>query len=181
MLPHSFVWGHLLQLRSLQSRLPSDGHVTNVLSQLAEKFSDSDSMYYIDTWPFSPPIMVLSSPNTAFQAVQQQSLRKPPFLTQIFYPVTGGPDLIFMNGEQWKTSRSLFNPGFNPAYLVSQVPAIVEEVVTFTKILRDHYGQGQMFQLDPVTLNMTLDVISRLTLHVYQKKKTAMTHLLMHL
>lgn len=86
-----------------------------------------------------------------------------------------------MNGEQWKTSRSIFNPGFNPAYLVSQVPAIVEEVVTFTKILRDHYGQGQMFQLDPVTLNMTLDVISRLTLHVYQKKKTAMTHLLMHL
>lgn len=56
MLPHSFVWGHLLQLRPLQSRLPSDGQVTNVLSQLAEKFSDSDSVYYIDTWPFSPPI-----------------------------------------------------------------------------------------------------------------------------
>lgn len=50
------------------------------------------------------------------------------------------------------------NPGFNPAYLVSQVPAIVEEIVTFTKVLRDHYGQGQVFQLDTVTLNMTLDV-----------------------
>lgn len=171
MLPHSFVWGHLLQPRSLQSRLPSDGHVTNVLSQLAEKFSDSDSdsVYYIDTWPFSPPTMVLSSPNTAFRAVQQHSLRKPPFPTQIFYPVTGGPDLIFMNGEEWKKSRSILNPGFNPAYLVSQIPAIVEEIVTFTKILRDHYGQGQVYQLDPVTLNMTLDVISRLTLHVYQK------------
>ena len=76
---------------------------------------------------------------------------------------------------------SIFDPGFNPAYLVSQVPAIVEEVFTFTKILRDRYGQGQVFRLDPVTLNMTLDVISRLTLHVCLEKNTAMTHLLMRL
>ena len=168
MLPHHFLWGHLLQLRSLKSQLPSDGHVTNILSQIAEQFSESDSVYYIDTWPFSPPLMVLSSPSTASQAVQQYPLRKPPYLTQIFYPITGGPDLIFMNGEQWKKSRSIFNPGFNPGYLVSQVPAIIEEVVTFTCILRDRCKRGEMFQMDPVTLNMTLDVISRLTLHVFQ-------------
>ena len=166
MLPHSFIWGHLLQAQSVMSQLPADAHITNLLSTVSEQFPDSDSVYYIDMWPFSPPLMVLSSPSTASQAVQQHSLRKPPQLTELFYPITGGPDLIFMNGEQWKKSRSVFNPGFNPRYLVSQVPAIVEEVVTFQEILREASQSGKIFQLDPVTLNLTLDVIARITLYV---------------
>ena len=148
------------------SELPADAHIVNVLSKASEQFADSDSVYYMDMWPFSPPLMVLSSPDTALQAIQQHALRKPPSLTELFRPVTGGADLIFMNGEQWKKGRSVFNPGFNPKYLISQVPAIVEEVVTFQSILRNACQEAQVFQLDPVTLNLTLDVIARITLYV---------------
>ena len=166
MLPHSFLWGHLNQVQSVQSQLPPDAHITNLLSKISEGFSKSDSVYYMDMWPFSPPLIVLSSPSTASQAVQEHTLRKPPTLTDLFYPVTGGPDLILMNGETWKKGRSVFNPGFNPSYLVSQVPAIVEEIVTFQHILRAASHHGHTFQLDPVTLNLTLDVIARITLSV---------------
>ena len=168
MLPHSFLWGHLVQAYSIKDHLPNDAHIINTLSEISEQFPQSDSIYYMDLWPLGPPLMVLSSPSTAAQAVQQYSLRKPPSLARIFYPITGGQDLIFMNGEQWKKSRSVFNPGFNPRYLVSQVPAIVEEVVTFKAILRNAAQQGVVFQLDPVTLNLTLDVIARITLCVTQ-------------
>jgi cytochrome P450 len=112
MLPHSFLWGHLNQSQHSMSQLPSDAHITNLLSKISEQFSKSDSVYYMDMWPFSPPLMVLSSPSTASQAVQQHTLRKPPALTDLFYPITGGPDLIFINGELWKKSRSVFNPSF---------------------------------------------------------------------
>ena len=168
MLPHSRLWGHLAQASLIKSQLPSDAHITNLLSTITERldnqFPNSDSVNYMDMWPFSPPLMVVSSPNTAFQVVQQHSLRKPSTLMDLFYPITGGPDLIFTNGEQWKKSRGVFNPGFNPSYLVSQLPAIVEEVAIFKTILQDASQQEKAFQLDPVTLNLTLDVIARITL-----------------
>ncbi|KAL8732667.1 MAG: hypothetical protein Q9166_002643 [cf. Caloplaca sp. 2 TL-2023] len=146
------------------AQLPFDAHIINLLSTISERFKKSDSVYYMDMWPFSPPLMVLSSPGTASQAIQQHTLRKPPALTELFRPITGGQDLIFMNGETWKKGRSVFNPGFNPSHLISQVPAIVEEVITFKDILQTFYQKGRAFQLDPVTLNLTLDVIARITL-----------------
>ena len=172
MLPHSYLWGHLVQANLIKSQLPTDAHITNLLSTITERlanhFPNSDSVCYMDMWPFSPPLMVVSSPDTASQAVQQQSLRKPSTLMDLFYPITGGPDLIFMNGEQWKKSRGVFNPGFNPSYLVSQVPAIVEEVVISKDILQAAGQQAKVFQLDPVTLNLTLDVIARITFDMSQ-------------
>lgn len=176
MLPHSFIWGHLLQAQSVMSQLPKDAHITNVLSKISEQFPSSDSVHYMDMWPFSPPLMVVSSPSFAHQAIQQHTLRKPPTLTELFYPITGGPDLIFMNGEQWKRSRNIFNPGFNPSYLVSQVPAIVEEMITFKETLRNACQKGEVFQLDRVTLNLTLDVIARITLYVPWRSKIQVAH-----
>ena len=164
MLPHSFLFGHLLQAQSLGSRLPPDGHITNLLSDIAEKYSDTDGIYYMDTWPFSSPLMVVSSPSAAAQVIQQLPLLKPAELTKIFYPITGGPDIIFMNGEQWRKSRQVFNPGFAPGYLLRQVPAIVEEVVIFQNALREHSKSCRIVQLDPITLDLTLDVIVRITL-----------------
>ena len=164
MLPHSFLWGHLAQIQSIRSQLPSDAHITNLMSKISEQFPDSDSIYYMDLWPFIPPLLILSSPNTAAQAIKQHSLRKPPVLAEIFRPITGGNTLVFMNDEEWKKSRSIFNPGFSPNYLATQIPAIVEEVISFKETLREACQQGKIFQLDPVTLNLTLDVIVRTTL-----------------
>lgn len=166
MLPHSFLWGHLIQVQSVLSQLPNDAHITHALSQISDHFPKSDSLYYLDMWPFSRPLIVLSSPASAHQAIQQFTLHKPAYLMDVFHPITGGPDLIFMNGEQWKRSRSIFNPAFNPSYLVGRVPAIVEEVVTFKEKLRNFCQTGEMIQLDPVTLDLTLDVIVRITLYV---------------
>ena len=164
MLPHSFLWGHLAQVQSIRAQLPSNAHITNLLSKISEQFPNSDSVYYMDMWPFVPPLMILSSPSTASQAIKQHSLRKPPVLAEIFRPITGGDTLVFMNGEEWKKSRSIFNPGFGPSYLVTQVPAVVEEVIIF-ETLRNACQQEKIFQLDPVTLNLTLDVITRISLY----------------
>ena len=81
-----------------------------------------------------------------------------------FYPITGGQDIITMNGEPWKHCRSVFNPGFQPSYLVSQVPGIVQEVMVYREILYERCREQKLFQLDPITLNLTMDVIARATL-----------------
>ena len=106
MLPQSYLWGHLAQADLTKSQLPTDAHITSLLSTITERlanhFPNSDSVYYMDMWPFSPPLMVMSLPDTASQAVQQRFLRKPSTLMDLFYPITGDSDLIFINGEQWK-------------------------------------------------------------------------------
>ena len=166
--PHSFFWGHLRYLQRTKSQLPSDAHIIHTLSKISKEFPGSDSVYYLDMWPFSSPFMVLSSPSTASQAIHQNTLLKPGFLTDVFHPITGGLDLIFMNGENWKRGRNIFNPGFNPRYLVSLVPAMVEEAVIFEQILGQQSQHGCVFQMDPVVLNLTFDIIARITLSVTQ-------------
>ena len=106
MLPHSFLWGHLIQAYAIESQLPIDAHITNLLSgmmkRLSTQFPKSDSVYYVDLWPFSPSLMVVGSPSLASQAVQHQSLRKPSTLTDLFYPITGGSRPYF---HEWRTTE----------------------------------------------------------------------------
>lgn len=47
------------------------------------------------------------------------------------------------------------------------VPAIVEEVSVFVDILREHARKGDLFSLDEAAINLTMDVIGRVALYVY--------------
>lgn len=84
-------------------------------------------------------------------------------------PLTGNNDLVTMEGQMWKNWRNVYNPGFSASHLTTLVPEILHEISTFSEILREQARKGDMFSLEHVLVNMTMDVIGRVTLWVLEK------------
>ena len=162
--PWNPILGNLLVLPPILKQLPADSQQPDAFAQLSKSFTQSDSVFYLDLWPFSNPLMVVSSPFLAIQACQQHDLPKPAVLDPFFRPLAGGDNLFTMNGTEWKRSRSMFASGFNANYLLGQTEHIVEEAEVYVDKLRDHALQGDMFSLDEATLWFTMDVIGVVTL-----------------
>ena len=161
------ILGHLLSLPPILKLLPSDAQQPYIFEVIAKNFTESDTLFYLDLWPFSNPLLMVASPSMALQACgQQNDLVKPHVLDAFFRPFAGGDNLFTMNGPEWKRSRALFTPGFQANYLLGQMSHIVEETSVYVDILREHSRKGDMFSLDDVTLWFTMDVIGVVSLYV---------------
>lgn len=122
------ITGHLLSLVPFLEGFPDDSNNTYPIGELLKSISCKDNIMYLDMWPFGGPLMVVSSPDIAVQACQNHDLDKPALLKPFFEPFAGGENLFTMNGLEWKRSRAMVAPGFNPSYLLGQTSHIVEEV-----------------------------------------------------
>lgn len=72
--PWNPVFGHLLVLdKAFKSfSLPPDTQMPDVFAGLSKEFRDkSDSLFYLDIWPFMGPMMMVSTPRHAIQACQK--------------------------------------------------------------------------------------------------------------
>lgn len=79
-------------------------------------------------------------------------------------PLTENNDLLTMEGQMWKDWRNVYNPGFSASHLTTLVPEILHEISTFLEILREVTQKGDMFSLEDVIVNMTMDIIGRVAL-----------------
>lgn len=162
--PHHPLLGHLLIVANIMSKLPSDVHGHVLPRQISKTYPTLGPVFYIDTWPFGPPILALTSADAANQATVAHSLPKFAMLREYMKPMTGGTDLTTLEGRQWKTWRTVFNPGFSVNYLMTMVPQMLKDVLVFCDILEQRAADGQIFSLDPLTINLNLDIIGRLAL-----------------
>jgi cytochrome P450 len=162
--PWNFVGGHLLSLPPLLEKFPAGSQQSDAFSLLAEDFADTDGCFYMDVWPFSTPLLVITSPELAVQACQEHDLPKPDVLVPFFAPIAGGSNLFVMNGAEWKRSRALFNPGFSATVMLECMPHVVEEAEVYVSLLREHARKGDTFSLDRVTCDYMMDVIGVVTM-----------------
>ncbi len=146
------------------SKLPSDVHAGVLPRQITMAFPTLGPLFYIDTWPFGPPMLVAASPYIANQVTTAHSLPKFAAMRDYMKPVTGGMDLTTMEGRDWKTWRNIFNPGFSSSHLMMMVPEMIKDVHTYCEILRERAAKGEVFPLDPLTIDLNLDIIGRLVL-----------------
>ena len=153
--------GHFLALKETLMHLPTNTTLHTVMLQLSKKFPSG--IFYVNLWPYSGTLMVVSTPSAAAQ-VQGFELEKPSMLCEPLETLTGGPSLLTMQGATWKKWRSLFNPGFSAGYMMGLAPAIADEVAVFCALLRERARQGEVFQLEDLTLKLTIDVIGSVTL-----------------
>ncbi|KAI0171957.1 cytochrome P450 [Hypoxylon sp. FL1284] len=70
----------------------------------------------------------------------------------------------FTRGQEWKTARSMFNPGFSAKNLLSLVPDMMEEVLVFRERLREAASSGDVVKLEDLTTGVTVDIIGRAVL-----------------
>lgn len=125
-------------------------------------------IFYLETWPFSDPILVIASPSTAYQITQGHSLPKYPLMRKFVAPVAG-PYNLLMEGQQWKTWRSIVNPCFSANNLTALVPEMINEVLTFSNILMEHLKAKDLFQLKTLTDNLVMDILGKVALWVIEQ------------
>lgn len=164
--PHSLVFGHLGTPYRFMSKIPRDVHEHYLPNLIIRAMPELGPIFYLDGWPFSGPILVLASPAGAFQATQAHSLPKYHATRTYLDPLTSGHDLVSMEGQMWKTWRNIFNPGFSADHINTLVPSIVQDTLVFGDNLREHVRKNDMFSLEELTINLTIDVIGRVTLWV---------------
>lgn len=162
--PHSPLFGHLLVVYDILSKLPSDAHPLYLPDQLRRRYPDMGPVFYVDLWPFNTPILFANSPTAAYQLLQEHSLLKADPVRKFMYPLTQNNDLVTMEGQTWKKWRSIFNPAFSASHLITLVPAMLEAVSTYSDILAEHAERGDTFSLEHVTIGLTLTIIGIVTL-----------------
>lgn len=112
--PHSIVLGHLGLVASITKSLPRDAHGHYLAEQILQRYPALGPSFYLDLWPFSDPMLIVTDPDMIAQFWQpERLLPKHPGVKRFVYPITGGYNLNCLAGEQWKLWRKLFNPGFS--------------------------------------------------------------------
>ncbi len=167
--PYNALFGHLLEVRSILSNIPSDAHPLYLPDQLRRKYPDMGRVFYLDMWPFSTPILFAESPSAAYQLIQGHQLPKADPILRFMYPLTKNNDLVTMEGQPWKDWRAVFNPGFSANNLIKFVPRVLEAVSIYSDILDEHALAKDMFHLERVTICMTMDIIGLVTLYEHQR------------
>jgi cytochrome P450 len=158
----SWVFGHLLVLQKYVDKLPLDAAVTYATQALCDEFADAE-LYFMDFWPVYPPLYIVFGPELAHQISNKYNMPKTANVSSFMEPITGGPNLLTMNGDEWRRWRALFNPGFSTGAMLHNVPLVVDSVLTFREKLIEMIGKGH-FSLDDFASRLTLEVILKVTL-----------------
>ncbi|KAJ0366827.1 hypothetical protein COL26b_011495 [Colletotrichum chrysophilum] len=157
--PHHPILGHLGLLLSIMISLPRDVMPTVVLAdQVRRRYPHLDKAFYLDMWPFTGPMLMIISPDLMRQATQgENSLPKVAFLKNYIKPLSGGHDLVSMEGDEWKRWRDVFRPAFSRA--TELVPNIVETICVFRdQLVGRAKGNSGLFQLHHSALNLAMDM-----------------------
>lgn len=160
---HSFLWGHLKQMGEAQKPFPPKAEHGYGVADLAKSYTNG--LFYMDTWPFSDPLLIVTTP-VAANALQKynHSLTKPGDVTGPLDTLCAGSSMMTMPEDQWKQWRSLFNPSFSSTYLTQLAPTVAAEVSIFCQKLRQVATKGEEIKLDPLASRLTIDVVGRISL-----------------
>ncbi|CAI0650529.1 unnamed protein product [Colletotrichum noveboracense] len=157
--PHHPILGHLGLMLSITISLPRDVMPTVVLAdQVRRRYPHLDKAFYLDMWPFTGPMLMIISPDLMRQATQgESSLPKVAFLKNYIKPLSGGHDLVSMEGDEWRRWRDVFRPAFSRA--TELVPNIVETICVFRdQLVGRAKGNSGLFQLHHSALNLAMDM-----------------------
>ncbi|KAM0546132.1 hypothetical protein ACHAO7_007926 [Fusarium culmorum] len=169
---HSMIFGHLESVGKLVSSLPPDAHGDYLMMMIRENWRElfpqctkCPPVAYIDTWPFTAPMMISLNLDVSTQFTTQHSLPKAYEQKHALYPLTKNRDLASMEGEEWKIWRKRLNPAFSIQNINSRIIDILEEVEDFAAVLKSKAGNdgqwGDVFLFEKATTNLALDVIVR--------------------
>jgi cytochrome P450 len=165
---HSFIFGHLLYLKSFLDRLPTGAHYQYGFATIArEKFHDTGA-FYMDLWPMSGLFLAVVSPKIGTEITQSNprlTSERPRLLRRFLKPMTGGLTIFDLGEKEWRPWRAVFNKGFQNEYIMSIVPSMVEETMVYAETLCGLAAAGTMCFLDPITLRFAIDMIGRTILN----------------
>jgi sterigmatocystin biosynthesis cytochrome P450 monooxygenase len=90
--------------------MPPFAHGVYIGDQIRQRYPRLDSTFYLDTWPFASPILVVLKPDMMYQLTQANQIPKDKGLHHFVEPLTGKEDLMTVEGAVWKRWRPILIP-----------------------------------------------------------------------
>lgn len=160
---HSLT-GHIALSPYIVKQLPPFANGAYIGDLIRRRYPNLGDAFYLDTWPFASLFLVISSPEMVYQMTKAVQLLKARTLRTFLQPLTGREDLVTLEGDTWKRWRRIFSPGFSAARVSSLIPGMVEEAEVFKNALMEHANKGDLFHLEHLTLDLTIDIIGRVVM-----------------
>ncbi|POS79717.1 hypothetical protein DHEL01_v201890 [Diaporthe helianthi] len=174
-LPHSFLFGHLIVIGKALAAYPKDFSKLGLTYALTQAYPEivKEGLVYFDAWPFGEAMAAAFDPDMMSQFTQDKSYTKAPIIKTELEPLTGLRDLETMEGQEWKTWRGVFNPGFSAKNLTALLPAFLEEIQVLKERLVKVAGTGQVIKMEETVQRATVDVIFRAALGIRLHSQTS--------
>ncbi|KAI0474743.1 cytochrome P450 [Xylaria cf. heliscus] len=167
-LPPSLLLGHLKIIDEYIRRGAVNRHPDVIFSEMHEALGRPPLMF-IDFRPVNRPLVLVANHEIAEQVSKASSLfptSLPKSDLKYLKHLIGLNSIIASHGDEWKTLRKRFNPGFAPQHLVTLLPCILDKTLPFITHL-DHYARTQEeFSLVPLIINLTFDIIGSIVMDV---------------
>ncbi|KAH7029272.1 vera protein [Microdochium trichocladiopsis] len=191
LLPHSWLWGHLKVMGDFRNDSPDDANIYEfhgwLKRNMAAYFPGESSLpgvVYLDIWPFSDGLAIITDADMVQQFMQKPDLPKSMTAAEFLKPLTNARDIVSIpGGAEWKLWRTRFNPSFSPRNIQALLPQLLEEVEVFVDVLRSKAGRatahgnawGPMFQLHEKAINLTFDIILRAAVDIRLREQSRET------
>ncbi|KAF2725982.1 cytochrome P450 [Polychaeton citri CBS 116435] len=163
--PHSYLFGHLRLFLKLSRRMPKGAHLHAMPNLVKQEYPELGAYFYLDPWPIAHQMLVVSDAEMMNQFTVQRSLPKHPVTNGLIQWLGGPGNMVTSEGAKWKKWRSAFSPCFSASHLMSLVPAIVDECVTFCDTLTEKAKKKELFRIERAATKLTVDVIGKVTLN----------------
>ena len=96
--PHHPLLGHIALSARVLGGLPKDAHGPYLADQIDRMYPDMAPVFYLDTWRFGPPVLVVILPDVMCQYTQDRYLQKH-VGCRSFWSLS----LVSMTWSRWKT------------------------------------------------------------------------------
>ncbi len=124
-------------------------------------------IFMLDLWPASFPFCIIT--NHEDSRADHQSIEAIPWSTpktpvaELLY-LAGPHSIISLQGEEWKSLRKRFNPGFAPSHSHDFLPIILDKTWFFLNNIDSYARTGEEFSLGRLTANLTFDIIGAVSM-----------------
>lgn len=158
------ILGHIPIAAECERHFPPDAHPHVYANYIRKKYK-LGKVFYVDFWPLGPRSLFITDPELSSQYVTTtQSLPKSDLVNDYLYRLLGRNNMVSLEGEKWKTLRSMFNPGFASAHLMTLVPYIVDQSLVFCDVLREAAKSGELVEMEELATRLTVDIIGKVVL-----------------
>ncbi|KAI3396389.1 hypothetical protein diail_12197 [Diaporthe ilicicola] len=165
-LPHSLLFGHMIAIGKALVTYPGDFTKLGIIYAMTKAYPEicECGLLYLESWPLGEPTLAVFNPDLMAQFTQDKSFQKAAMIKVELEPLTDLHDIVTMEGQEWKTWRSVFNPGFSAKNLTALLPAFLEEIQVLKEKFAKIAESGEVIRMEKIVSQATVDVIFRAAL-----------------
>jgi cytochrome P450 len=158
------ILGHIPIAAECEAHFPAKTHPHAYAHYIRKKYN-LGKVFYVDFWPLGPRNLFIADPEIASQYITTtQSLPKSPLVSDYLHKLLGPNNMVSLEGPKWKALRSMFNPGFASAHLMTLVPYIVDQSLVFCDVLRESAASNTLIEMEELATRLTVDIIGKVVL-----------------